>query len=142
MEGPLYEDIFGLDKYLVSGVDVHLKLFRNRASFVLMSDETAPSYKLELLDVVFKVCKIKEDSGVLINHAEILKDTTAKYPLSRTEVKMNTIPSGSGNFVWQNIWPTNLPTKAFFAFVRQSAANGGYGKNPFSLLNISEEMAL
>lgn len=104
MEGPLYEDIFGLDKYLVSGVDVHLKLFRNRASFVLMSDETAPSYKLELLDVVFKVCKIKEDSGVLINHAEILKDTTAKYPLSRTEVKMNTISSGSGNFVWQNIW--------------------------------------
>ena len=142
MEGPLFEDIFRLDKYLVNGVDVHLKLFRNRASFVLLSDETAPSYKLELLDAVFKVCKIKVDSGVLINHAEILKDTTAKYPLSRTEVKMNTFPSGSGNFVWQNIWATNLPTKTFLAFVRQSAANGGYDKNPFSLLNIAEEMAL
>ena len=78
LKGPLYEDIFRLDKYLLNGVDVHLKLFRNRASFVLMS-------------------KIKVDSGVLINHAEILNDTTAKYPLSRTEVKMNTIPSGSGS---------------------------------------------
>ena len=141
MEGPLYEDIFRLDKYLVNGVDVHLKLFRNRASFVLMSDESAPSYKLELLDVVLKVCKIKVDSGVLINHAQILKDTTAKYPLSRNEVKMNTIPCGSGTFIWQNIWATNLPTKAFFVFVRQSAANRSYDKNPFSLLNIAEEMA-
>lgn len=50
MEGPLYEDIFRLDKYLVNGVDVNLKLFRNRASFVLMSDEAAPTYKLELVE--------------------------------------------------------------------------------------------
>ena len=99
LEGPLYEDIFRLDKYLVNGVDIHLKLFRNRAAFVLVSKETSPSYKLELLDVVFKACKIKVDSGVLINHGEILKDVTAKYPLSRTELKMNTIPSGSGTFI-------------------------------------------
>ena len=142
LEGPLYEDIFSLDKYLVNGVDIHLKLFRNRSSFTLVSKEAAPSYKLELLDVVFKACKIKVDSGVLINHGEILKDTTAKYPLSRTEVKMNTVPSGSGTLVWQNIWSNNLPTKAFFAFVRQSAVNGDYTKNPFSFLNIAEEIGL
>ena len=142
LEGPLYEDIFRLEKYMVNGVDIHLKLFRNRASFTLVSKETSLSYKLELLAVVFKACKIKVDSGVLINHSEILKDTTAKYPLSRTEVKMNTIPSGSGTFIWQNIWSTNLPTKAFFAFVKQSSVNGDYLKNPFAFLNIAEEMAL
>ena len=142
LEGPLYEDIFRLDKYLVNGVDIHLKLFRNRAAFVLVSKEASPSYKLELLDVVFKACKIKVDSGVLINHGEILKDVTAKYPLSRTELKMNTIPSGSGTFIWQNIWSNNLPTKAFFAFVKQTAVNGDYTTNPFTFLNIAEEMAL
>jgi hypothetical protein len=42
---------------------------------------------------------IKVDSGVLINHAEILKETTAKYPLIRTEVKMNTCSTGSGSFM-------------------------------------------
>lgn len=60
-----------------------------------MSAETAPNYKLELLHVVFKACMVRVDSGVVINHAEILKDTTAKYPLLRTEIKMNTCPSGS-----------------------------------------------
>jgi len=142
MEGPLYEDVFRIDKYLVNGVNLHLKLFRNRAPFVLMSDEASPDYKLNLIDVVFKACMIKVDSGVLINHSEILKDTTAKYPLTRTEVKMSTCPSGSGTFIWQNVWSNNLPTKVFFAFVSQTAANGDYGKNPFKFQNLASEMAL
>ena len=67
---------------------------------------------------------------------------TAKYPLSRTEVKINTIPSGSGTLVWQNIWSNNLPTKAFFAFVKQSSVNGSNTKNPFNFLNIADEIGL
>ncbi|KAL5015214.1 hypothetical protein ScPMuIL_009484, partial [Solemya velum] len=102
MEGPLYEDVFGLEKYLVNGVDLQLKFFRNPSSFLLMSEEDAPSYKIELLDVTFKACMIKIDEGLLLNHSRVFEDRTAKYPLTRTEIKMNTIPSGSGSFIWQN----------------------------------------
>ncbi|XP_033728984.1 uncharacterized protein F54H12.2-like [Pecten maximus] len=142
MEGPLYEDIFGIDKYLLNGVDLQLKLFRNKAPFFLMSDETDPSYKLEILDVAFKACMIKVDSGVLVNHAKLLKDTTAKYPLVRTEVKMNTVGSGAGSFIWQNVWANNMPTKAVFAFVKQAAVNGDYTKNPFNFVNLAQEVTL
>jgi len=142
MEGPLYEDVFAIDKYLVNGIDIHLKLFKNRAAFFLMSSESNPSYKLELLDVAFKACMVKVDSGVLINHAEILKDTLAKYPVTRTEIKMNTCASGSGSFIWQNVWTKNLPTKGFFAFVSQAAVNGSYTKNPFNFQNLVQEIAL
>ncbi|OOZ36250.1 hypothetical protein, partial [Solemya elarraichensis gill symbiont] len=82
------------------------------------------------------------DSGVLINHAEILKDNTAKYPMTRTEVKMNTVSPGSGNFIWQNVWSNNLPTRAIFGFIKQVAVNGDYTKNPFNFLNVAEEIAL
>lgn len=136
LEGPLYEDIFRLDKYIVNGVDLNLKLFRNRAPLLIMSAEGSPSYK---------VCMIKVDSGVLINHAEILKETTAKYPLgipTRTEVKMNTCPTGSGSFIRQNVWSTNLPSKAYFAFISQAAVNGDYTKNIFNFQNLAEEIAL
>jgi len=94
------------------------------------------------LDVAFKACMVKVDSGVLINHAEILKDTTAKYSVTRTEIKMNTCASGSGSFIWQNVWSNNLPTKAFFAFVSQVAVNGNYTKNPFKFQNLVQEIAL
>ncbi|XP_065943389.1 uncharacterized protein F54H12.2-like [Magallana gigas] len=142
MEGPLYEDIFRTDKYLINGVDLHLKLFRNPAAFVLMSKEASPSYKLQLLDVSFKACMIKVDSGILINHAEILKEKTAKYPLTRTEVKMSTCPKGSGSFIWQNVWSNTLPAKAAFCFISQKAVNGNYEKNPFNFQNLAEEIAL
>ncbi|XP_021365775.1 uncharacterized protein F54H12.2-like [Mizuhopecten yessoensis] len=142
IEGPLYEDIFRLDKYLVNGVDLHLKLFRNRAPFIVKSGETSPAYKLEIQDVAFKACMVRVDSGVLINHAEILKEVTAKYPLTRTEVKMNTCPSGSGTFIWQNVWSNNLPTKVYFAFVKQTAVNGDYTKNPFNFLNLAQEIGI
>ncbi|XP_069108949.1 uncharacterized protein F54H12.2-like [Argopecten irradians] len=142
MEGPLYEDIFRIDKYLINGVDLHLKLFRNRAPFVLMSAETTPSYKLNVMEVAFKACMVRVDSGDLINHAEILKDTTAKYPLTRTEVKMNTCPQGSGSFIWQNMWSNNLPSKAFFAFVSQSGVNGSYTKNPFNFQSLVSDIGL
>lgn len=142
LEGPLYEDIFRLDKYIVNGVDLNLKLFRNRAPLLIMSAAGSPSYKVQLLDVSFKACMIKVDSGVLINHAEILKETTAKYPLIRTEVKMYTCPTGSGSFIRQNVWSTNLPSKAYFAFISQAAVNGDYTKNIFNFQNLAEEIAL
>jgi len=55
---------------------------------------------------------------------------------------MNTLSSGSGTFIWQNIWSNNLPTKVYFAFVSQTAVNGSYTKNPFKFQNLAEEMAL
>ncbi|OOZ35807.1 hypothetical protein, partial [Solemya elarraichensis gill symbiont] len=142
MEGPIYEDLFALNRYLVNGVDLYLKLFRNRASFLLMSGEDQPQYKVELLDVVFKACMIKIDEGVLLSHARIFEDKTAKYPLTRTEIKMNSIPAGSGSFVWQNVYSNNLPQKVFFVFVDQSAVNGNYSKNPFNFQHIADGMAL
>ncbi|XP_033725352.1 uncharacterized protein F54H12.2-like [Pecten maximus] len=83
---------------------------------------------------------VRVDSGVLINHAEILKDVRAKYPLTRTEIKMNTCPSGSGSFIWQNVWSNNLPTKMYFAFVTRTAVKGDYTKNPFKFLNFAQEI--
>lgn len=142
LEGPLYEHVFGIDKYIVNGVDIHLRLFINMTPFVLMSSEASPSYKLEIVDVAFKACMVNVESGFLINHAKMLKDTTTKYPLTRTEVKMSTCPSGSGTFIWKNVWSNNLPTKAFFGFVQQGAVNGNYTKNPFNFLNIAQEVAM
>lgn len=51
-----------------------LKMFRNTAAFVLMNKEASPSYNLQLLNVFLKTGMINVDSGILINHAKILKD--------------------------------------------------------------------
>lgn len=81
------EDIFDTDKYLINGVDVYIKLFRSSAPFVIISANSTPAYKIELLDVVYKVTKVRVDSGVLLNHSKQIEATSVKYTLTRNELK-------------------------------------------------------
>ena len=140
MEGPLYADCFGLDKYLINGVDVQLRLFRTRPEFVLVSDESTPSYKLTIVDAVFKACKVKVDPAIVVNHASTIVNQPARYNYIKTDVKMNTVPSGSNEFIWDNMWNNARPSKVYVAFAKQEAINGSYGTNPFNFkhFNISE----
>ena len=55
LEGNLMEDIFDIDKYLINGVDIYIKLFRSQSPFLIISSASSPAYKLELQDAVYKV---------------------------------------------------------------------------------------
>ncbi|XP_061191694.1 uncharacterized protein F54H12.2-like [Saccostrea echinata] len=132
LEGNLMEDIFDIDKYLINGVDIYIKLFRSSAPFVMMSAESTPAYRLELLDVVYKVAKVRVDPGVLLNHSKQIESTPVKYTISRNELKMNTIPKGSTEFYWDNIFPQAVPDRIVVGLVDQKAVNGDYTTNPFN----------
>lgn len=82
-----------------------------------MSVEGFFLYKVQLLDVFFKVCMIKVDSGVLINYVEILKEIIVKYLLVRIEMKVNICLIGFVSFIWQNVWFINLLLKVYFVFI-------------------------
>ncbi|XP_061190601.1 uncharacterized protein F54H12.2-like [Saccostrea echinata] len=135
LEGNLMEDIFDIDKYLINGVDIYIKLFRSSAPFVIMSAAASPAYKLELQDVVYKLAKVRVDQGVLLNHSKQIETTPVKYPITRNELKMNTIPKGSTEFYWDNIFPQAIPDRLVVALVDQKAVNGDYTKNPFNFEN-------
>ncbi|KAK3105954.1 hypothetical protein FSP39_009422 [Pinctada imbricata] len=132
LEGNLMEDIFNLEKYLINGVDIYIKLFRSPASFIFISDETSPAYKLELLDVVYKVAKVRVDPGVMLQHSKQIETTPVRYPLTRNEVKMNTIPTGSTEFYWDNMFPQAIPDRLVVGMVKQKSVNGDYTTNPFN----------
>lgn len=131
LEGNLMEDIFDIDKYLINGVDIYIKLFRSSAPFVIISAQDSPAYKLELLDVVYKVAKVRVDPGVLLNHSQQIESTPVKYTISRNKLKMNTIPKRSTEFYWDNIFPQAVPDRIAVGLVDQKALNGDYTTNPF-----------
>lgn len=122
-------------------MDVHLKMFRTRSQFLLLS-ELEPEYKLQLLGVTLKACKVKVDSGASIIHAEILGNVPVEYSLTRTEEKMNKVLSGLDSFLWQKVWSNNLPTKEVFAFLEYDAVNGDYTKNASNSPNVAKEISL
>lgn len=131
MEGPLLEDVFSIDRYLIQGVDLYIKLYRSSAPFLVMSGETSPSYKLELLDCVWKSCRVKVDNGILLNHMKQIEKTPIRYYFQRTEVKKNTINKASSEFIWDNLF-TLRPNTLVIGLISQDAGNGDYGSNPFN----------
>ncbi|XP_033746865.1 uncharacterized protein F54H12.2-like [Pecten maximus] len=132
MIGPLCEDVCRLDSlYILNGVDIDLKQYRNRLPFVLMSGAINKQYQIEL-QVVFPVCRVQVNPGVLVGHNKALEVSPAKYPYVRTEVKVATVPSGQSNFIWDNLHQSKLPSKIIVGLVSGDAYSGRFDKNPFN----------
>lgn len=106
MEGTLMEDLFSLDKFLINGLDVFIKLYRSNPKFSLMSQEADADYKIVLEDVIFKVCKVKVDLGIIMAHAIQIEQQLVQYYLNRSKVKMNTVAANTNEFMWDNIFKT------------------------------------
>ncbi|XP_063438723.1 uncharacterized protein F54H12.2-like [Mytilus trossulus] len=132
LEGNLLEDALQLDKYLISGVDIYMKLFRSNVPFLLMSEEISPSYKVKILDVFYRTARVKLDPGVIMNHRNEIQKSPAQYMITRSHVIQNVIPKGSTDFFWDAMFPKALPSKVVIGLVSQKAANGDYTANPFN----------
>lgn len=78
------------------------------------------------------MAKVRVDPVVLLNHSKQIELTPVKYPITRNELKMNTIPKGSNEFYLDNIFPQAIPDRVVVALLDQRAVNGDYTANPFN----------
>jgi hypothetical protein len=124
-------DIFQQERYLLGGIDLHLKFIRSPASFHLMVDEG--DFKVQIQEASLHMRKVKVNPAVSLAHAKQL-DTGkfAKYPLRRGVVSTFTIPSGSFSFNKESVITGQLPRRVIVGFVQNSAYNGHLKKNPFN----------
>lgn len=131
--GHLHCDVFNQDKFLINGVEVRLRLVRSKDSFCLMESNTAS--KIHILDATLLVRRAKISAGVLLAHARMLSKVTAKYPLTRVEVKTFTIHSGVVGESLDNVILGQLPKRIIVGFVNNKAFNGDKKLNPFNFKN-------
>ncbi|XP_072745844.1 uncharacterized protein F54H12.2-like [Anoplolepis gracilipes] len=120
--GHLHCDVFNQDKFLINGVEVRLRLVRSKDSFCLMESNSLS--KIHILDASLLVRRAKISAGVLLAHARMLSKITAKYPLTRVEVKTFTIHSGVMAESIDNAILGQLPKRIIVDFVNNKAFNG------------------
>lgn len=137
LEGPILSDVFQLDRFLLNQVAVGIKLYRTRSDFCLMSKEESADYNLVIEDIVLKACKIAVNPAVIYGQAEIMKTTNAKYPYTKTEVKLLTIPNGNISFTYDNLFQGLRPNRCCIAFVKSLAVSGNFQLNPFNFDNFN-----
>ncbi|XP_025995042.2 uncharacterized protein F54H12.2-like [Solenopsis invicta] len=131
--GHLHCDVFNQDKFLINGVEVRMRLVCSKDLFCLM--ETNSTSKIRILDASLLVRRAKITPGVLLAHARMLSKTTAKYPLTRVEVKTFTIHSGLVGESLDNVILGQLPKRIIVGFVDNKAFNGDRKLNPFNFKN-------
>ncbi|KAL6421674.1 hypothetical protein ACFW04_014489 [Cataglyphis niger] len=126
--------VFNQDKFLINGVEVRLRLVHSKDSFCLM-DSNGTSSKIHILDASLLVRRAKISAGLLLAHARMLSKVTAKYPLTRVEVKTFTIHSGVVAESLDNVILGQLPKRIIVGFVNNKAFNGDRKLNPFNFKN-------
>ena len=133
MMGKLRCDLMNMSRYLISGVDVKLRLIRSSENFHLLSDTiTDQAYKTCIDQMSLYVRKVKLNPVVSLAHAKTLSTTNAKYPLKRASIKTFSIPAGQLSATKDNIFVSQLPTRLIVFFVDSDAFNGKIDKNPFN----------
>lgn len=131
--GPLHCDLFNVNRYLLGGVEMSIKLQRAKDTFHLMGVANSGA-TFEIIDAELYVRKVKINPSVVMAHNIALGITTAKYPINRVDVKAITIPSGSQTKTMDNVYIGALPKRCIIGFVSTRAFNGSVTENPYNFM--------
>ncbi|XP_069057726.1 uncharacterized protein F54H12.2-like [Pleurodeles waltl] len=126
-----FEDTALDDKLLVNGLDLKIKLNRNKDAFCLISSD-AEQYKLVMLSESLFVKRVKVSPSLRLAHSEALQLSSAKYAIERVALKIFSIPVGTRLTQQQNLFLGKLPKLIIIWLVDNTAFSGLYTSNPFN----------
>lgn len=136
MYGPLHCDLFNVDKYLINGVEMTIKMHRANQNFHLMG--TANSLgAFDTKEAILFVRKVKIAPQTLLAHHKVLNSATAKYPINRVDIRTITIPQNTQTKTLDNIFMGILPKRCVLGFVKTSSYVGTLTSNPFNFMSFN-----
>ena len=132
LQRPIFHDLFDMDRYLLNQVDVNVKLYRNPPSFALLAADPATDFKIVFEDIYVIARKVRLNPAVSYGQAKMLEKKNAFYPYTKKEVRVQTIPTDSSSFHWENMFQGKKPERVIVGFLKSKALNGDYTTNPFN----------
>ena len=124
MIGHLHCDLFNQDKMLINGVEIRVRLVRSKDAFCLMDSTDDGQFGIKIKEATLIIRRVKINPGILIAHANTLAKTTAKYLITRVEVKTFTLHAGIHDDSIDNAILGQLPKRVIIGFVDNRASNG------------------
>ena len=132
MIGRIHSDIFFQSKYLLNGVNMKIKLIRNKNEFCLVSSADGPDYKVQILEATLFVRRMKISPSIQLAHSRALEKGNAKYPIRRVLCKMMSVPAGNITLSQDHVFLGALPNRIVIACVDNTAFSGNFARNPFN----------
>ncbi|XP_069061890.1 uncharacterized protein F54H12.2-like [Pleurodeles waltl] len=127
----IHSDLFFQDKLIVNGIDLKIKLNRNKDACCLIA-EGAEQYKLLIQSTSLYVKRVNVSPTVRLAHAEALQLLNTKYAIEWVSMKVYSIPDGTRLTQQQNVFLGKLSKLVFIVFVDNTAFSGVPTSNPFN----------
>lgn len=129
MYSNLHCDIFNVNKFMLNGVELGVKLINAKNEFHLLGEVSG---YVEIIEANLFVRKVKINPSILLAHARALSITPAKYPITRVEIKTVTIPADIQSKSIDNLFLGQMPKRCIIGMVEGKAFNGTFNRNPFN----------
>ena len=131
-------DVFNIDKLLLDGLEIKVKVDLNNDAFVLMAGETPNNCKLKIMSSTLRIRTVRVADSVKLEHVQIMQGhkgsapLPAIYTLTRTPTQARIIPQGVLNHTETDLFHGFIPQCIIFGLVRNDAFNGNLARNPFN----------
>ena len=128
-------DVFNLDKLLLDGLEIKIKIDLNSSEFSLMGGEDANDCKLQIVSSTLRVRTVHVADSTKLDHVNTMtgqKALPAIYTLTRTPTHARIIPKGVLNHTETDLFNGLIPQCIIFGMVLNDAYNGNLGRDPFN----------
>ena len=129
--GPAGVDFFTCDKHLLSGVTLRLSYRRSHEDFLIISEDAAKHYKLQILEANLYVRKMTVTDHVLSAIESTLLKTPANYPYQEEITKTFLATAGQRSWQQEDIFAREPVKQIIIALNTNNAFLGTNRTNPF-----------
>ena len=128
-------DMMQQSRYLLNGISMSLRLYRNNDSFVFKIDPSIANpntYFISIEDISLFIRHVTPKSSILLDHARMLAQQTAIYPIDRSWVKTMHITKGMQEETFSNVFMGQLPNRMIIGLVKTTDYSGDMRTDPFT----------
>ena len=131
---PLNIDLFQTPVFLCPGVNIQIKILKNKDDFFLLSDGIKAKFKIKDLKLRFRLVETAKKFSDEITKVN-LGNANAFYPYYMTKIRTNLITQGIQSYIWPAAIRGKLPKQVILGFTEHSAYSANFKKNPFAFKN-------
>ena len=133
-------DLFHQEKLIPANVDIKLRLIPNSNTFLLKTaapggNNPQVNYKLHLLSARLFIRTKEISPNLILAHEKMLQSTNYSIPYNRIVTKILTIPNGTNQMEFDNVYQGKLPDLVVVGLISDANMTGGYQRNPFNFGN-------
>ena len=135
--GRLMCNVFQQSRYMLNGVNVRIRLVRQKAEFAIMSFMTEANKHpiFEITDARLSVRRVSIADHIRAEHEKALASMNALYTFPLKVFNTFTIAKEDRGVIKENLFNGNVPKFLVVGMVSGDAFNGLYGKNPYNFMH-------